>query len=89
MENAKLASTEKGRESIISCASCLKDDLLECILNRKYIEIKYHVNTCYLSYIRSRERFEKKTQIAQIEDLNDEPGPSTSFTENAPKRRKM
>ena len=89
MENAKLASTEKGRESIINCASCLKDDLLEGILNRKYIEINYHVNTCNPSYIRSRERFEKKTQIAQIEDLNDEPGPSTSFTENAPKRRKM
>ena len=24
--NAKLASTEKGRESIINCSSCLKDD---------------------------------------------------------------
>ena len=27
--NAKFASTEKGRESMINCSSCLKDDLLE------------------------------------------------------------
>ena len=87
--NAKLTSTEKGRKSIINCSSCLKDDLFEGIPNRSYDEIKYHVNTCYPRYVRSRERFEKKTEIAPIEDLNDEPGPSTSFTENRPKRRRV
>ena len=87
--NAKFASTEKGRESIINCSSCLKDDLLEGIPKRNYEEIEYHVNTCYTRCVRSRERFEKKTEITQIEDLNDEPGPSTSFTENRPKRRRM
>ena len=60
----------------------MKDDLLEGIPNRSYDKIKYHVNTCYPRYVRSRERFEKKTEIAQIEDLNDEPKPSTSFIEN-------
>ena len=45
--NAKLTSTEKGRESIINCSSCLKDNLLEDIPNRNYDEVKYHVNTCY------------------------------------------
>ena len=85
--NTKLTSIEKGRESIINCSSCLKDDLLEGLPNRNYDEINYHVNTCYPHYVRSRERFEKKTKITQIEDLNDEPKPSTSFTENRPKRR--
>ena len=47
------------------------------------------MNTCYPRYIRSREQFEKKTEIAQIEDLNDEPGLSTSFTENRPKWRRV
>ena len=61
--NAKLASTEKGRECIINCSSCLKDHLLECILNRNYDEVKYHVNTCYPRYVKSREQFEKKTEI--------------------------
>ena len=51
----------------------MKDDLLEGIPNRNYDEIKYHVNTCYPRYVRSRERFVKKTEIAHIEDLNDEP----------------
>ena len=78
--NAKLTSTEKERETIINCSSCLKDDLLEGIPNRNYDEIQYHVNTCYPRYVRSRDRFEKKTEI-------DEPGPSTSLTENRPKRR--
>ena len=85
--NAKLTSTEKERETIINCWSCLKDYLLEGIPNRNYDEIKYHVNTCYPCYVRSRDRFEKKTEIDEIEDLNDEPGPSTSLTENRPKRR--
>ena len=61
----------------------MKDDLLEGIPNRDYDEIKYHVNTCYTRYVRSRERFEKKTEVAQG------PGPSTSFTKNRPKRRWM
>ena len=87
--NAKLKSTEKERESIINCSSYLKNDLLEGIPNRNYDEIKYHVSTCYTRYVRSRERFERKTEIAQIEDLNDEPGPSTTFTENKPKRRRV
>ena len=87
--NTKLTSTEKGRESIINCSGCLKGDLLEGIPNRNYDEIKYHVNTCYPRFVRSRERFEKKTEIAQIEDLNDEPKPSTIFTENRPKRRRV
>ena len=87
--NAKLTSTEKGKEGVINCSCYLKDDLLEGIPNRNYEELKYHVNTCYPRYVRSRERFEKKTGIAQIEDLNDEPGPSTSLTENRPKRRKV
>ena len=84
--NADLASTEKGREN---CSSCLKDDLLEGIPNRNYDEIKYHVNTCYPRYVRSSKRFEKKTEIAQIEDLIDELGPSTSFTQNKPTRRRV
>ena len=67
----------------------MKDELLEGIANRNYDEIKYHVNTCYPRYVRSRERFEQKTEIAQIEDLNDELGPSTIFTENRPKPRTM
>ena len=67
----------------------MKDDLLEGIPNRSYDKIKYHVNTCYPRYVRSRERFEKKTGLAQIEDLNYEPGPSTSFTENIPKRKRV
>ena len=87
--NTKLASTDKGTETIINCSGCLKDDLLEGIPSRNYDEIKYHMNTCYPRYVRSRERFEKKTEIAQIEDLNDEPKPSTSFTENRPKRRRV
>ena len=67
----------------------MKDELLEGIVNRNYDEIKYHVNTCYPRYVRSRERFEQKTEIAQVEDLNDELGPSTIFTENRPKPRTM
>ena len=87
--NAKLTSTEKERETIINCSSCLKDDLLEGIPNRNYDEIKYHVKTCYPRYVRSRERLEKKTKIARIDDLTDELGPSIIFTENRPKRRKV
>ena len=67
----------------------MKDHLLEGIPNRNYDQIKYHVNTRYPRYVRSRERFERKTEISQIEDLNDETGPSTSFTENRPKRRRV
>ena len=63
--NATLTSTGKGRESIINCSSCLKDDLLEDIPNRNFDEIKYYENTCYPRYVRSRERFEKKAEIAQ------------------------
>ena len=70
------------KEGKVLCSSCLKDDLCEGIPNRDYDKINYHVKTCYPRYVRSRERFEKKTEIAQIENLNDEPGPSTSFTEN-------
>ena len=64
--NAKFASTEKGRKSIINCSSCLKDDgrFVGRFPNRNYDEIKEHVNTCYPHYVRSRERFEKKTEIA-------------------------
>ena len=62
---------------------------MEDIPNGNYDEIKYYVNTCYPRYVRLRERFKKKTEIAQIEDLNEEPGPSTSFTENRPKRRRV
>ena len=40
--NAKLTSSENGRERIINCSSCLKDNLLEGIFNRNN-EIKYHV----------------------------------------------
>ena len=88
--NGKLTSTEKGRESIINFSSCLKDDLLEGRgLNRNYDEKKYRVNTCYPRYVRSRERFEKKIEITQIEDLNDELGPSTNFTENRHKGRRL
>ena len=87
--NGKLTSNEKRRESIIHRSSCLKDDLLEGIPNRNYDEIKYHVKTCYPRYVRSRERLEKKTKIARIEDLTDELGPSIIFTENRPKRRKV
>ena len=83
--NAKLTSTEKGRESIINCSSCLKDDLLEGNTYRNYDKLKYHVSTCCPRYIRLRELFDKKTEIAQIEDLNDESGQSTSFTQNRPK----
>ena len=63
----------------------MKDNLLKGIPKRNYDEIKYYVSTCYPRYVRSRERFEKKTEITQIEDLNDEPELSTSFTENRPK----
>ena len=49
----------------------------------------YRVNTCYPCCVRSSERFEKKIEITQIEDLNDELGPSTSFTENRPKWRRV
>ena len=87
--NAKLTNTGKRREGNINCSTCLKDDLLEVIPKRNYDEIKYHVNTCYTCYVRSREQFEKKTEIAQIEDLNDDPGPSASFTENRPKWRRV
>ena len=70
------------KEGKVLCSSCLKDDLLEGIPNRDYDKINYHVNTCYPRYVKSRERFEKKTVIAQRENLNDERGPSISFTEN-------
>ena len=85
--NAKLTCTEKGRESVFNFSIRLKDDLLEGIPNRNYAKIKYHVNTCYHCYVSSRELFEKKIEIAQTEDLNNGPGPSTSFTKNRPKQR--
>ena len=47
------------------------------------------MNICYPCYVRSSERFEKKTEIAQIEDLIDELGPATSFTQNRPIRRSV
>ena len=62
---------------------------MQVIPNRNCDEIKYHVNICYPCYVRSSERFEKKTEIAQIEDLIDELGPSTSFTQNRPIRRSV
>ena len=84
--NGKLTSTEKGRGSITNCSSCLKNYLLEGIV---WTKENYRVNTCYPRCVRSSERFEKKIEITQIEDLNDELGPSTSFTENRPKWRRV
>ena len=49
--DAKLTSNEQGRESIINCSSCLKDDLSEGTPNRNFVEIKYHLNTCYPLYV--------------------------------------
>ena len=49
----------------------------------------FRVNTCYPCCVRSSERFEKKIEITQIEDLNDELGPSTNFTENRHKGRRL
>ena len=87
--NEKLTSTEKGRESVFNFSIRLKDDLLEGIPNRNYGKRKYHVSTCYSCYVRSRELFERKTEIDQIEDLNNGPGQSTSFTKNRPKQRRV
>ena len=86
--SVKLTSTEKGRRSIIDSSNCLKDDLLESIPNDKFDGLKYHVNTCYPRYIRTSERYQKKTETAQTEQPNDKPGPSETLVKNRPKRKR-
>ena len=57
------------------------------------LQIFKDVNKCIICQKnkdnRLRELFEKKTEIAQIEDLNNGSGPSTSFTKNRPKQKRV
>ena len=58
--NQKLKSSKKGRGVIAECSKLLNDELLEGIPDSQYQNIKYHVNTCYPRYVRSKEGLEKK-----------------------------
>lgn len=80
--NEKLTSTEKGRSVIIECSKILNDELLEGITDNQYENIKYHVNTCYQRYLRSKERSEKKIKTLPI-------GNETSKSESRVKRIKL
>ena len=61
--NQKLTSTVKVRGIIAELSELLNDELLGGISDSQYEEIQYHVNTCYLRCVRSKELLEKKAEI--------------------------
>ena len=69
----------------------LNDELLEGIPDSQHQNIKYHVNTCYPRYMRSKERLEKKTKIVpKTPKFSDEPlRCSSTSSEGRFKRRKL
>ena len=89
--NQKLTSTEKGRGVIVECSKLLNDELLEEIPDSQYENIRYHVNTCYPRYVRSKERLEKKAEIVpKTPQFSDEPSRcSSTSSEGRFKRRKL
>ena len=55
-EDSKLTSTKVGRNVITEASKFLKDDLLHGLGDADITHIKYHINTCYIHYLKKKER---------------------------------
>ena len=69
----------------------LNNELLEALPDSQYENIQYHVNTCYLRYVRSKERLQKKAEtVPKTPQFSDEPARcSSASSEGRFKRKKL
>ena len=59
--SSKLTSTEAGRQKIISTSRKLDDGLVTDIDQNRFVDIRYHVKSCYATYKKKEARHKVET----------------------------
>ena len=85
----KLTSTENGRDNIITASRLLQYNYLINIIDTELKNIKYHVNTCYARYQKTKQRFSTKKLIFPSPPGSSKDVQSPDCEINRPKRRKI
>ena len=64
--SSKLTSTEAGRQTIIGTTRKLKDGLVTNIDQNRFLDIRYHVNSCYATFKRKEQDTKRASFVIML-----------------------